>query len=620
MSISQNFPNVAENFNINFAEAKNLDSRITFTRSQTSSTGSTFIGADGLIKYAASNQPRFDHQATERTNLFTFSEDFSNAAWLKANATITSNVTSAPDGTTTADKLVENSSTGNKEVYQSYSLTSGVNYTVSIFAKASERTLVRLAMTTERFSSATNAFFDLSTGTVTLTTGGVVSASITPVGDGWFRCTATMLPTSSGVNSVYITLVESLTVTNYTGNGTSGIFIWGAQLEIGTPMSDYIPTSASAVTRTRVKCLGLLMEEPRTNLIVRSEEFDNNTSWATDNSGLTVTANSVVSPDGATTADTLTEAATNTIHNRYQSIGLVAVTPYTFSVFVKANTVTRIRLGFGYAGIGGGGQALYDLSSGIVISSSLSGVDPGTNISARIVRYTNNWYRCILTVTPSVTNLTYFASITLLDSSNNATYQGNTANNLYVWGAQLETGQAPSSYIPTTTSSVTRSQDLARIDGSAFTSIYNQNEGSFRVEGIINDPISTPLRYGGVVCAGNGTSGFNGIFYNPATFYGYYCSNDQQTPAVQLENGGGYSIGVPYKIATSYNSNEQFSMVKNGGTVQNSTQLGALLRSHKYFIIGGNAINQNTQGLQTISNISYYSRKLTDLEMQTLTR
>lgn len=624
MAISQNFPNVAGNFTVNFAEAKALDPRMTFTRSQTSSTGSTYVGADGLIKYAASNQPRFEHQATERTNLFTYSEDFSDSSWGKSNSTILSNVsaTTAPDGTNTADKLVENSSTGNKEVNKLIgAVNGGVNYTMSAFVKAAERTLIRFAMTTARFGPATNAYFNLSSGTVTLTTGGVVSASITPVGNGWFRCSATMLTVSSGLNLAFITLVESSTITDYTGNGTSGIYIWGAQVEIGSTLTDYIPTSASSVTRTRVRCLGLLTEETRTNLLTRSEELDNNTSWATDSSGLTVTANSVVSPDGSTTADTLTEAATNSSHNRYQSVGLVTTTPYTFSVFVKPNTVTRVSLGFGYAGIGGGGQAIYDLTSGSVISSFLSGADPGSGLSASIVRYTNNWYRCILTVTPSITNLTYFASILLIDSSGNSVYTGNTANNLYAWGAQLENRQCVSSYIPTTSSSVTRTQDLASIRGAGFTSIYNQNEGTFRAEGIFNDPINNPIRYGGVFAAGNGTSGHNGIFYNPQPAYGYYCSNDQQTPATQLEaTNSPYSLGVPFKIACSYNSNEQFSVVKNGGTVQNFTQPGALLRSHRYFQIGGNAINQNTQGVQTIANIAYYSRKLTDSQMQTLTR
>lgn len=186
-----------------------------------------------------------------------------------------------------------------------------------------------------------------------------------------------------------------------------------------------------------------------TNKIKRSEDFNDNAVWATDNSGLTVTANTVASPNSAVTADTLAEANTNTVHNRYQNVGFLSTTTrYTFSVYIKPNTVTRVRLGLGYAGLGGGGATIFNLSSGTVISTSASGVDPGTNLSSRIVPLPNGWYRCSLTLTPSIGNLHYYTSITLINSSNAEIYQGNTANNLYVWGAQLETGSIASDYIP----------------------------------------------------------------------------------------------------------------------------------------------------------------------------
>ena len=186
-----------------------------------------------------------------------------------------------------------------------------------------------------------------------------------------------------------------------------------------------------------------------TNKIRKSEEFNDATYWASDNSGLTITANSITSPSNTLTADTLAEANTNTVHNRYQNVGFLSTSSrYTFSVYIKPNTVTRVRLGLGYAGLGGGGSAIFNLSSGTVVSTSTSGVDPGTNLSARIVPLSNGWYRCSLTLTPSIGNLHYFTSITLINSSNADIYQGNTANNLYVWGAQLETGSIASNYIP----------------------------------------------------------------------------------------------------------------------------------------------------------------------------
>lgn len=259
MAISQNFPNTRPSLNLNFARSKTLDPRITFIRTQTGSEAS-YVDESGIIRYASADEPRFDHDPEtgrclglmieeQQTNVLRYSEEF-DTGWTNTNASVTANATTAPDGTTTADKLVENSSTGNKEVNQAnITYTSGTYLTFSCFAKAAGRTRFRLAGTTERFDSGTNAFFDLSNGTVVTTTGGFTSASIEAYPNGWYRCVGTMLPTSSGTNNVYITLVNSGTTTNYTGDGSSGIFIWGAQLEADKDVSSYIPTTNQEVTR-----------------------------------------------------------------------------------------------------------------------------------------------------------------------------------------------------------------------------------------------------------------------------------------------------------------------------------------------------------------------------------
>lgn len=217
-----------------------------------------------------------------------------------------------------------------------------------------------------------------------------------------------------------------------------------------------------------------------TNKIKKSEEFNDNTVWATDNFGLTVTANTVASPNGGVTADTLTEANTNTIHNRYQNVGLLSTsTRYTFSVYIKPNTVTRVRLGLGYAGLGGGGFAIFNLSTGSVISTTASGADPGTNLSSRIVPLTNGWYRCSFTVQPSRGDLVYYASITLINSLNADVYQGNTANNLYAWGSQLETGSTASDYvanITTSEKSETKVESVGLLIEDATTNLVDYSE------------------------------------------------------------------------------------------------------------------------------------------------
>jgi hypothetical protein len=260
MSIQQNFPAISPSLSLNFARSKTLDPRITFTRT----TSGTRTNERGLVEVVPANSPRFDHSydpvsgtvrslgllvEESRSNSLLWSEDFSN--WTVTNGSVQSNVITAPDGNVTADKLVENSSTGNKEVNRgSITFTSGTSLTYSCFVKASERSLFRLAATSAFFGSGTNAYFDLTSGTVYSITGGVTSASIIPYPNGWYRCIATILPTSSGTGNVFITLILSGVTSNYTGDGTSGIYIWGAQLEQGSFPTSYIPTTNSTVTRT----------------------------------------------------------------------------------------------------------------------------------------------------------------------------------------------------------------------------------------------------------------------------------------------------------------------------------------------------------------------------------
>jgi hypothetical protein len=358
------------------------------------------------------------------------------------------------------------------------------------------------------------------------------------------------------------------------------------------------------------------MEETRTNLLTNSDQFNN---WTV--SGTTVTSNATTAPDGTLTADKIVETATTAGHNIQQGpITKSANVVLTLSVFAKAAERSWLGLAINDAngfGIGRYG-AEFNLTDGHAYEH-----DPAqgtyTNGSFSMTRYPNGWFRCSVTCTTS-TETICGARIFVLESlsqwTSASSYTGNGTSGIFLWGAQLEE-RVMSSYIPTIASSITRSRDLATISGRAFTSIYNQQEGTFKIEGILNDTLRNPIRYGGIISAGNGTSGFNGLFYNPSVAFGYYSSNDQQTPSAQLDRT--YTVGAPYKIAAAYNLTE-FSCTTNGGTPTTFNGIGAVLTSHKYFQVGGNAINQDTQGLQTISNISYYSRKLTDLELQTITR
>ncbi len=170
------------------------------------------------------------------TNLLSFSEAFDNAAWIKTSTTVTPNVVTAPNGTLTADKIVEVAATANHYISRNYTTSAGT-YTFSIYAKAAGRSRIVLAATTDTFGSG----FDLSAGTVVSQnyTANSGTGVITSVGDGWYRC-ATTWPSAGASNSMRVLVFNG--ANSYTGDGTSGIYAWGAELEVGSSATTYTPS------------------------------------------------------------------------------------------------------------------------------------------------------------------------------------------------------------------------------------------------------------------------------------------------------------------------------------------------------------------------------------------
>jgi hypothetical protein len=172
-----------------------------------------------------------------RRNLLTWSEDFTNSAWIKSNATITGNASIAPDGTTTADTFVESVDGAPTAhfVYQQPSFVAGQPYTYTLYAKAiaSDRLLQIYAQSSGVFARAS---FNLNTGAVVSNDAG--SAAITAVGSGWYRLTVSGTPTTTGGGFVFIVSKNSSNL-DYTGNGSQVASIWGGMLNLGTTASAY---------------------------------------------------------------------------------------------------------------------------------------------------------------------------------------------------------------------------------------------------------------------------------------------------------------------------------------------------------------------------------------------
>ena len=221
-------------------------------------TSGSYYGSDGLIKYASLNSPRYNYNPANlklaptlllevaSTNLVLYSEQLDNVSWSTSAVSFTANATVAPDGTTTADKMAETvtGSAIQHLIVQSIGTVSiGAVYTSSIYAKAGERTCISVTANAEAY-----IVFDLVAGTIFQ---GASQATMTAVGNGWYRCCATFTKTNTNGNFYYLTWDNAGGgLNNYIGTVGSGLYIWGAQVETGTSATSYIKTVSSTAARS----------------------------------------------------------------------------------------------------------------------------------------------------------------------------------------------------------------------------------------------------------------------------------------------------------------------------------------------------------------------------------
>ena len=543
-----------------------LDPRITFSRG----SNATLVDATGKITYAPAN-------------LLLYSQSLATSPWENGIAgtgvtpTVTDNAGVAPDGTTTATRIQLSLGGGNSAADLSRrrqpATVQAVSHIFSVWIRSTDGT-----------SSYNIHLQDVINATRNITVTGT-----------WTRYDASAVsPGTLSYLSVGLRGGQAPANSN-----TADILVWGAQLEpvtYQTTPSTYVATTASAYYGPRfdydpvtLAPKGLLIEEQRTNLALYSQQFDD-ASWI--KSSATVTANTTVSPDGTTNADTATTTAANGAVQTTQAIAANTAT-YTATVYVKylsGSTTVRLRLALT------GGTAVAKFVS---INASTGAFVAG-DANYTITNAGNGWFRVSADATNNSTNTS--AAFQIFTTNDTV-----STNAIFIYGAQLEAGSFATSYIPTVASTVTRSADVATMTGTNFSSWYNQSEGTIVWSGDFAVNSSNRL-----------VSIDAGIAARTADIYGtgsnalsYYKTSDAQ----QIQFGSGVALNTVFTAAVAIKLNDYIGAV-NGVTGGSDTATGAVAVADRLSI---GHWNNGGQLNGHIRQIAYYNTRLPNASLQTLT-
>ena len=563
------------------------------------------------------------YNPTTVKNLLGFSEAFDNAGWTKSGSSIVTGAQANPvNGAFNAQKLMEDTSTGQHRVFN----TTGVTYIASTpvcfsaYVKAAERSFVYFRLNNSGADFVTG-FVNLTTGAVTTVTG-AGSITATSVGSGWWRIAAIGTSAAATPVSGYIATATSGSVVSYTGDGNSGVYIYGAQLSDSASLDPYVPTPGAAPSSTAfygprfdfdpVTLLprGILIEEQRTNLLLRSEEFDN-ASWT--KASTTVTANATISPDGALNADKVIVSngitmGTSSAAGIRQTISKAAsAITYTYTAFAKAGEFNSIFLFMSNAALSATARCIFNLAAGTASATTTVGAFTGT--SATITAVGNGWYRCSLTTT---TDTDTSLRCDIWPSDTVAT-TGNGTSGIFAFGAQLEAGAFATSYIPTVASTVTRSADVATITGQNFAQWYRQDEGA-----LVADFDTTVLRASGTTVH-NVASADAGSTANQIALYAYanFVAGRVNTGGVgqaDINGGGSPANNVTIKSGIAYALNS-VAVTVNGVTpgTDNTATVPTVDRLSLGHVGSSNQLNGH------IRNIRFIPARAADFQLQALT-
>jgi hypothetical protein len=345
--------------------------------------------------------------------------------------------------------------------------------------------------------------------------------------------------------------------------------------------------------------LGLLVEEARTNILLRSQELDNEV-WTKDN--CTVTANAIASPDGTASADLITSASSTAFTGVAQTIGAGAAT-YRFSIYAKDNGARFIQLSTN-------NQGSVDIATVDLQLGTISG-------AGQLQAFNNGWYR--VTLYNGALDGSGSLEVSLQQSigaARRAPFTGDGVKGVYLWGAQLEAGSFPTSYIPTVASTVTRAADVASITGANFSSWYNPSEGTTYSE-TRNVPFAGGLWY-----------------YGPGSSPRWWARYDGTNGITSQVYGGGVSSAIVITTIPGITGNPTMPTIKHAAAVDDITRVPSA-SVNGAATAGGSGSSTSIAGISALSlgiradtasrlngciaRFTYWPIRLPDAQLQALT-
>jgi hypothetical protein len=477
---------IVPTLSLDFANSKQLDSRITFYRDSVA----TYYSKEGKLMYATNNEPRFDHDPVtgESKGLMiegTVTNSIVNSnpmRWTGNNAVyVVDNAAKAPDGTYSAVKIQDIASTNSifHGTYQHVSVTNGVAYTISGYFKAGTEDVVGFRMY-DGSSMVMRGQFNLNSGTPSLING--TSIDMQDVGDGWYRCS--MVGTATNTTTTADVYIFTTSVYTHTSTGDNSIYAWGIQHEASPILSSYMPTDTKFSNRSTTASYydkdGIVRYAPRdtprygykydgrkwveTGLITENAAT-NTVSYSHFQEGWSIPnvrhgyGEEITAPDGTTIRSVTANSTYNLIRQSNVFDNTTAGTA-TLSFWAKAiSTTGNESITFDFGDMAGSG---FNTASGL------------TSEWKRFT-YTQSW-----TANQTIHNFLDF-------SLGNNTEMG-------IWGIQVETGSEATSYIPTydtdairvadtvLSQNKSRTSDSAYIDGKHFEDFYNPDEGTMYID------------------------------------------------------------------------------------------------------------------------------------------